>query len=171
MASTLTRWDPFGELQSMRSAMDRLFESGFGRMPMPFRPASDELGPGNLALDVAETADAFTVTASVPGIDPKDIDITIEDNVLTIRGETKQEEKVEESNFLRRELRWGSVERSLRIPPTVDAERAEATFAHGLLKLSLPKRVEARPKAIKVTPKAADPVAEKVIEEQLSTAL
>jgi HSP20 family protein len=154
MATNLTRWDPFNELQSMRSAMDRLFESGFGRVAAPFRPGGDELAPGNLALDVIENANEFVVSASVPGIDPKDIEITIEDNVLTIRGESKQETKQEEGNYLRRELRWGAVERSLRIPPTVDAERAEAAFEHGLLRLTLPKRAESRPKTIKVTPKA-----------------
>jgi HSP20 family protein len=151
MAGTLTRWDPFNEMASMRSVMDRLFDQSFGRFPA-LRGANEEFGAANLSIDVYETNDEYVVKAAVPGIDPKDLDIQVEDDVLTIKGQFEQKDEVTEENYLRKELRYGSFQRSLRLPPTVDAEKAEATFEHGVLKLSLPKKAEAKAKTIKITP-------------------
>ncbi|HET7737351.1 MAG TPA: Hsp20/alpha crystallin family protein [Tepidiformaceae bacterium] len=149
MAASLTRWDPFQELASMRNVLDRVFDQGIGRLPVR---NGDELGAATLGLDVYETNDEYVVKAAVPGIDPKDVSIEVEDDVLTIKGETRQSEEVKEETYLRRELRWGSFSRALRLPPTVDAENAQATFEHGVLKLSLPKKAEAKSKTIKITP-------------------
>ena len=148
MPTTLTRWDPFQELNSMRSVMDRLFDQSVGRA---FR-ASDELANVTLGLDVFETGDQYVVKAAVPGIDPADVDIQVEDDVLTIKGKFEQKDEVTEGGWLRRELSYGAFERSLRQPPPVDAERADATFENGLLKLTLPKKPEARSRSIKITP-------------------
>jgi HSP20 family protein len=150
MATTLTRWDPFNDLTSMRSVMDRLFDQSFGRFPGV--RANEDLGPANLGIDVYETSTDYVVRAAVPGVDPKDIDISVEDEVLTIKGEFRHESEVNEDSYLRKELRTGSFQRSLRLPPTVDAEKASASFEHGVLKLSLPKKAEARAKSIKITP-------------------
>lgn len=150
MPTTVTRWDPTSEMASMRNMMDRLFEQSFGRLPS-FR-GSEELGPANLSLDVVENGDSFVVKAAVPGIDPKDIDISVDDDVLTIRGEFQQKDETNEDNYIRRELRYGSFQRQLRLPPTVDAENAKADFEHGMLKLTLPKKPEARARSIKITP-------------------
>ena len=148
MPTSLTRWDPASEFNTMRSLMDRFFEQGRGRLP--FRMGED-LGPSSLALDVIETGEDFVVKAAVPGIDPADVDISVEDDVLSIKGEFHQAEETNEDSYLRRELRFGSFQRTLRLPPTVDAERAHAKFEHGVLTLTLPKKPEARARSIKIT--------------------
>jgi len=150
MPTAVTRWDPTSEMASMRNMMDRLFEQSFGRLPS-FR-GSEELGPANLNLDVVENGESFVVKAAVPGIDPKDIDISVDDDVLTIKGEFQHRDETNEDNYIRRELRYGSFQRQLRLPPTVDAENAKADFEHGMLKLTLPKKPEARARSIKITP-------------------
>ena len=151
MATTLTRWDPFSELANMRSVMDRLFDQSFGRFPA-LRIGGEDLGAATLGLDVFETNDGYVVTAAIPGVDPKDVDIQVEDDVLTIKGEFQHKDEAGEENYLRRELRYGAFQRSLRLPPTVDAVNAAAAFENGLLKLSLPKKAEAKARTIKITP-------------------
>ena len=150
MPTAVTRWDPTSEMASMRNMMDRLFEQSFGRLPS-FR-GSEEFGPANLNLDVIENGESFVVKAAVPGIDPKDIDISVDDDVLTIKGEFQHRDETNEDNYIRHELRYGSFQRQLRLPPTVDAENAKADFEHGMLKLTLPKKPEARARSIKITP-------------------
>jgi len=147
--SSLIKWEPIGDLVSLRDAMDRLFEESFVRMrglPTPF-------GAEALALDMYETADSVVVKTSVPGIAPEDIDITISGDVLTIKGETKAEEKLEKENYIRQERRYGSFSRSVRLPGSLVADKAEATFDKGVLTLSIPKSEEAKPKTIKVQAK------------------
>lgn len=151
MPASLTRWDPFAELTSMRTAMDRLFDQGLGRFPGLRN--SDEFSPTALGLDVYETDGNYVVKAAVPGVAPEDLDISVKDDILTIKGSFDHEEESRDERYLRRELRSGSFERALRLPPTVDAERADAQFEHGMLKLTLPKREEAKAHAIKITPK------------------
>lgn len=151
MPNTLTRWDPFAEMTAMRSMMDRLFDQSFGRFPALARNG-EELGSATLGLDVYETGEDLVVKAAVPGIDPKDIDISVDDDILTIKGEFDQRDEVNEEGWLRRELRYGSFHRQLRLPPTVDAEKAQATFEHGVMKLTLPKKPEARSRSFKITP-------------------
>lgn len=151
MATSIMRWDPAAEFNQLRETMDRLFNN-FGRWPM----VRDEgLGAHTLAIDVHETPDAYVVTAAVPGVKPEDVDVSIEDGVLTIKGEFRWREDVEDQHYLRRELQYGAFERSLRLPPSVDFDKAEAAFENGMLTLSLPKRPEARPRSIKITPKGA----------------
>lgn len=149
MTTTLTRWDPFAELGTLRQMMDRMFE-GFARMPL-WR-TEDGLEAATLAVDVVETKDAFLVKAAVPGVDPKDVHVEVEDGVLTIRGEFRKEEEHEGEAVIRRELQYGAFQRSLRLPPTVDVERAEAKFEHGMLHIRLPKKPEARARTIRITP-------------------
>lgn len=151
MATALTRWDPAADFAAMRNLMDRVFEGNFPRVPV-FRNGGEDLGPANLSLDVLETGDSFVIKAAIPGVDPKDVDISVEDDVLTIKGEFEHKEEATEENYLRREIRYGSFQRQLRLPPTVDAEKAEAAFENGMLRLSLPKKPEARARSIKITP-------------------
>ena len=134
----------------MRNLMDRLFDQSFGRLPS--MRGGEDLGPSSLGLDVIENGDNFVVKAAVPGVDPKDVEISVEDDILSIKGEFEKKEETNEENYLRRELRYGSFQRTLRLPPTVDAEHAEAHFENGLLKLTLPKKAEARARSIKITP-------------------
>jgi HSP20 family protein len=149
--ANIARWDPMTEVANMRNFMDRFFDQSFGRFPM-FRESGDDFGAASLGLDVYETGSEFVVKAQLPGVDPKDVDISVDDDVLTIKGEFEQKDEVKQDQFLRRELRYGSFQRALRLPPTVDAEKAEAQFEHGMLKLTLPKKPEARARSLKITP-------------------
>lgn len=149
MANTLTRWDPAADFAAMRNVMDRLFEQPFQRLP--FR-ASEDLGNTTLSLDVVENGDSYVVKAAVPGIDPKDVEISVDEDVLTIKGEFNKQEETKDENYIRREIRSGSFVRQLRLPPTVEPEKAEAKFEHGMLTLSIPKKAEAKARSIKITP-------------------
>jgi len=149
MATALTRWDPAADFAAMRNVMDRLFEQPLARLP--FRNGED-LGMSSLSLDVVETGDTFVIKAAVPGVNPSDVEISVDDDILSIRGEFNQQEESSEESYLRREIRYGSFHRQLRLPPTVEAEKAEAHFENGLLKLTLPKKPEARARSIKITP-------------------
>lgn len=147
--SSLVKWEPFSDLVTLRDAMDRLFEDSFVRM----RPITSLLGAEALALDVYETADNVVVKTSLPGIKPEELDITIIGGTLTIKGETKAEEKVEKGNYIRRERRYGSFQRSVQLPDGLEADKAEATFKDGVLTLKVPKSEAAKPKTIKVEAK------------------
>jgi HSP20 family protein len=161
MPHNLTRWEPFNDVVSLRDAMDRLFEESFIQ-PRIFTPIRE--GMGGLALDVTENDNELIVKASVPGIKPEDIDITVVGDTLTIKGDVKQETEREgngsKQNYLVRERRWGAFQRSLTLPVVVQAEKARADFENGVLTLTLPKAEEVKPKQIKVnavTPKVTAP--------------
>jgi len=130
--------------------MDRLFEESFVR-PRTGWPAP--LSAGTLAVDMYETDQDVVVKSSVPGVKPEDIDITITGDTLTIKGEAKSEEKVEEANYVRQERRYGAFSRSLTLPTTIVGDKAKAEFENGVLTLTLPKAEEVKPKTIKVKAK------------------
>jgi HSP20 family protein len=145
--TSLTRFEPFRDLISLREAMDRLFEESF------VRPRGGMLAPmegAALAVDMYETDEDVVVETALPGIDPDDVDVSITRNTLTIKGETKAEEEVEEGNYIYRERRFGAYSRSLTLPVAVEADKAEAEYENGVLTLRLPKVEEAKPKAIQV---------------------
>jgi HSP20 family protein len=160
--SNLVRWDPFTDL---RLSMDRLFEDGFAR---PRRVVSAREFAAMVPVEVAETEGAIEVKASLPGVKPEEVEITLHDDVLTIKAEHREEktegappadEGVTEGEtkpaetsrrFYRRELRYGSFHRSFSLPTGVDADKAEAKFENGVLHLTLPKVEANRPKQIKV---------------------
>ncbi len=144
--TVLTRWDPFRELGTLQDRMNRLFQD-FGTSH------EDELlttGSFVPPVDVYEDEHAITLKIEVPGVDQKDIDIRLENNTLTIRGERKLEKEEKEENFHRIERRYGSFSRSFTLPNTVDSDQVSAEFDNGLLKVRLAKRAEAKPKQIKV---------------------
>jgi HSP20 family protein len=130
---------------NMRSTMDRMFDAGL-------TPAGTNWYPSkwDLALDVAETDEAYVVKASLPGIDPDDLEITYDSHILTIKGEIRKEDDFEDERYHLRERRYGSFSRSISLPYTVKADKIEASYEAGILKLNLPKSEEARPKRIKV---------------------
>jgi HSP20 family protein len=148
--ANIVRWEPFRDLISLREAMDRLFEESFVR---PRTGWLAPLGAGALAVDVYETDQDVVVKSSVAGVKPEDIDITITGDTLTIKGETKAEEKVERANYIRQERRYGAFSRSVTLPTTIVAEKAKAEFENGVLTLTLPKAEEVKPKTIKVKAK------------------
>jgi HSP20 family protein len=127
--------------------MDRLFEDSFVQQPGRW-PAVAE--GSFLAVDVYETEDTVVVEAPVPGLKPEDVEITISGDTLTIKGETKSEEKVEREKYIRQERRYGSFCRAVALPEGLDRDKAEADFEDGVLKVTFPKLEEVKPKSIKV---------------------
>lgn len=150
--TTLTRWEPFRELTNMQRSMDRMMERFFEEPFASNLPAWTQRNGGawSLALDVAEDADSFVIKASVPGINPDEIEITLTDNVLTIKGEVKEETETKETNWHVRERRYGSFTRNVTLPTPVEADKVEAVNEHGVLTLRLPKAEVVKPKRIAV---------------------
>lgn len=149
----ITRWDPFAEIASLRTAMDRMFEDVRPWADRPLRAFVNGSGEGYFPVDLLETGDEIVVKASLPGIKPEDIDISVTGQVLTLKGESKEETEEEAQNFYRRERRHGTYVRQFSLPSEVDADKAAATFEHGVLRLTLPKADAAKPKTIKVEAK------------------
>jgi HSP20 family protein len=144
--TSLIRWDPAREMTQLRQMMDRMFDESW--FDAPARWTRQEGFP--LALDLLEDTDAYTVKASIPGIQPDDVEITLTDNVLTIKGETRGEQNVEEKNYHLRERHFGSFTRSIRLPMPVDADQVDASHENGVLTLHLPKLEAVKPKRIAV---------------------
>jgi len=146
----LERWDPFREAVSLRDAMNTLLQESF------IRPGG--LGANGehsaLPLDVSETEDAFVVKASMPGVRPDDVQITIQGDTLSIRGESKAEEEKKGSQWHLRERRFGAFQRTLTLGTPVNSDKADAQFEHGVLTLTLPKSEAAKPRQIKIGAKA-----------------
>ena len=141
----LIRWDPFRELMGMRQAMDRLLEGGAFRPTRAVIPFSEWLQP---SLDVYQTPKEVVVKASLPGIKPEDVEGEVTGDTLTIKAETKSEEKVEEEDYLCRECHYGSYFRAITLPQALKTEKAEASFDDGVLTLTIPREKEAKPKTI-----------------------
>ncbi len=145
--ASLVRWNPRRDMMSLRDEMNRLIEQAFnGGSLVEWQPSTN----WGLPMDVAENDDAFIVTASVPGMNPDDLDITITDNVLTIKGEYKADETVEDEQYHIRERRYGSFGRSITLPVTVNADGVEADYNNGVLTLTVPKAEEMKPRRIAV---------------------
>src|ERR671914_324800 len=143
---TLQRWDPFNELRRMQETMNHLWR-GFGA-GTPYGQ-----GMGNLAvpLDVVQQEDNFVIRASLPGVNPDNIDVSIEDNVLTIRGHSAHEAEHQEGNYLMRERRSGSFYRALRLPDTVDSDQAQPHYENGVLSITFPRMELKRAKRLQIT--------------------
>jgi len=152
MAWELTTWKPFRELEHfrdferMRRDMDRLWGSFFQRGVR----RTDEDAEWLPSLDVAETKDEIVVKAEVPGMDPKNIDISLSDGLLTIKGEKKQEREEKEEDYHLVERSYGTFTRSIRLPKEVRRDKISASYKNGVLKVTLPKSEEAKQKEIKI---------------------
>jgi HSP20 family protein len=140
----LTRWDPFREVVALQNRVNSLFrEMNEGDSPLTtasFVPA----------VDIYEDPAKVVLKLEVPGIEEKDLDVRVENNTLTVKGERKFEKEEKEENFHRIERRYGSFFRSFTLPSTVDSEHINASYTNGILKLELNKKPEAQPKQIKV---------------------
>ena len=145
--TVLTRWDPFRELNTLQGRLNRLFEEQYGN-----GRGEEALTAGAFVppVDIYEDEHSIQLKLEVPGIDEKDLDVKVENNVLTISGERKFEKEEKEENFRRVERRYGSFTRSFTVPNTVNAEDVSADYSNGVLKIKLGKRAEAKPKQIKV---------------------
>jgi HSP20 family protein len=157
--TVITRWDPFREFSTLQDRMNRLFRESYGPEGREESLASTTFAP---PVDVYEDEHNLTLKIEVPGIDEKDIDVRVENNVLTVHGERKFEKEEKEENFRRVERQYGSFTRTFTLPSTVDAEHVSANYDKGILKIALPKKAEAKPKQIKVnvgSEKALEPKA------------
>jgi HSP20 family protein len=147
----MRRPSPFGELVTLRQAMDRLFDDTVYR---PFNGIS-ATEHARLPLDVRTTPDALLVEASLPGVKPEDVEITVENGTLTIWAEDRTESSEELGGWLVREITHGSVMRSVTLPTGLEADRAEATFEHGVLRLRIPRAEQVKPRQIRIQPVTA----------------
>ncbi len=147
--SSLIRWSPSRNIMSLHNVMDRLFDDSFVRPDVWFAP----LSVADLAVDVYETKEDVVVKAALPGIKPEQVDITISGNILSIRGESNEQNEVKEKDYVRKERRYGSFSRTVTLPDGLKGDKADATFENGMLTLRIPKSEETKPKTIKVKAK------------------
>jgi HSP20 family protein len=145
--SNITRWEPVREMMTLREAMDRLFDDAFTR---PLSMSGVSTMP---AIDLYQTNDEVVVKASLPGLKTEDVQITVTEDILTLRGEFKQEDVQSEATYHIREQRFGSFERSIMLPTDVQTEKAKADFENGILTITLPKADEVKPKSITIKTK------------------
>jgi HSP20 family protein len=148
---SVSRWDPFQDLLSIQDEMNQLFTRAAGQRPSQ----GTESGRQRMwapALDISERKDAYVVTVEVPGVKPEELDITLEDGLLTIQGERQFTQESSEQQWHRVERRYGSFRRSITLPSQVQAESIEASFDNGVLEVVVPKAEEAKPKKISVRP-------------------
>ncbi len=141
-------WDPFRYLAELQEDMNRLFDLSLARLPRQLEEAST--GEWLPAVDVIDEKDKLRIKADLPGVDKDSVEINIEDGVLTIKGERKEEKEEKEKNYYRRECFYGVFSRSIGLPAEVDIEKAEANYKDGVLEIILPKKEESKPKQIKL---------------------
>lgn len=151
--STSGRWSPF---ESLRSEIDRVFndftpgffDRTFSRLPAAFQGHAP-------AVDFVEKDDAYELTAELPGIDPKELDVTLSNGILTLKGEKSEREEKKDADYYLSERRYGSFQRDIRLPEAVDPDKIDASFANGLLKVTLPKKPNAQKNNRKIAIKTA----------------
>jgi HSP20 family protein len=141
----MARWEPFRGVSTLQDQINRLLNDTFAR-----NSEDSSLSAWAPAVDIYETEHELVVKADLPDVDSKDLDIRVENNILTIRGERKFEKKVNEENYLCVERAYGSFARSFTLANTVNSEAIQADYQNGVLTLTIPKREEAKPKQIKV---------------------
>ena len=147
--SNLTRWEPAREMMTLREAMDRLFDDAFTR-PLSIRYGWSMATP---AIDMYQTDNDVVVRASIPGIKADEVQISVTGDILTLKGEVKQEEERKDRAWHIREHRFGSFERSVVLPTDVKSDQAEAVFENGILTITLPKADEVKPRTINIKAK------------------
>jgi len=146
----IVRWEPFRDLVSVQDRMNRIFDEAFRGQG---RATDDEWALGGSwapAVDIFEHEGNLVLKAELPGVDPKDVDVRVENNVLTLRGERKFESEVKREQYHRVERAYGSFSRSFTLPSAVDTEKIKAEYKDGVLRVTLPQREEAKPKQIAV---------------------
>lgn len=143
----IIRWDPFKDMVTLREKMNRLFEDVFTGQSEGKELAASSWAP---AVDIFETENDLVMTAEVPGIDEKDIEIKIEDNTLILKGARKFEKETKEENYHRIERSYGSFYRAFTLPNSIDPERIQAEHENGVLKITMPKRTELKPRKVKI---------------------
>jgi HSP20 family protein len=148
----IVRWEPFRDLAGLQERMNRLFEESLRTRGSGSGQEEDWALGGSWAppVDIYEHESNIVLKAELPGIDPKDVELRVENNVLTVRGQRKLEEEVKRDNYHRVERAYGVFTRQFTLPTTVDAEKIKADYKDGVLKVVIPKREEAKPKQISI---------------------
>ena len=150
----LVRWEPFRDMMTLRDAMGQLFEESMvRRSPFGAWPFGRREEASMPAIDMYETEGDVMVKASLPGLKPEEVDITITGTALEIRGETKEETEEKRGDYFYKERSYGAFQRSLTLPVEIKADEAEATFENGVLTLKMPKAEQAKAKQIKIQAK------------------
>jgi HSP20 family protein len=147
----IVRWEPFRDLQAVQERLNRVFDEAFRGVP---RGGDDEWALGGSwapSVDIFEHEGNLVLKAELPGVDPKDVDVRVENNVLTLRGERKFETEVKKEKYHRVERAYGTFSRSFTLPNVVDTEKIKADYKDGVLQVTLPQREEAKPKQIQVS--------------------
>ena len=143
----IIRWDPFRDMTTLRERMNRLFEDMAASRGEEKDLTTSSWAP---AVDIYETENEVVLTAEIPGIEEKDIEIKVEDNTLSLRGERKFEKETKEENYHRIERSYGTFTRTFSLPNSIDADKVAANYKDGVLTLNMPKKEEAKPKTIKI---------------------
>lgn len=143
----IVRWEPFRDLVASQRDFDRLFREAFNPLFGEGEPSTRTWAP---AVDIFENPNSIVLKAELPGLDPKDVEVRVEDNTLYLKGERKFEREVKEENYHRIERSYGSFARSFSLPNSIDSEKVDAGYKDGVLTLTLPKREEAKPKTVKI---------------------
>jgi HSP20 family protein len=149
---TIVRWEPFRDLVGLQDRMNRLFDDAFrgaGRTG-----GEDDWSLGGSwapAVDIYEKEGNIVLKAELPGVDPKDVEVRVENNVLTLRGERRFDNEVKRENYHRIERAYGSFSRSFTLPNVVDTEKIKAEYKEGVLRMTLPQKEEAKPKQISIS--------------------
>lgn len=159
---SIVKWNPFREMEAMHNEMNRLFSqvSGFGANGYGrFNTGQNSESHWILPVDVVETKDALKLKASLPGIEPQDVKVEVNDNVLTISGERRHEAQTEEGGYQWIEQQYGMFSRSVTLPRYSDAEKIEARYNHGVLELTVPKKEGAKPRRIELQTGGSEPKA------------
>ena len=144
---SVSRWDPLAEMAEMHQWFDRAVGDLFSQTPVDVTAAESVWSP---LVDIHETKDRFLVKAELPGMKQEEIEVSIMDDTLTLKGERKREREVNENEYHRIERSYGTFQRSIVLPAGVDAGAVKASYKDGVLEIQLPKKEEAKPKAIKV---------------------
>ena len=143
----IIRWDPYRDLVTLRDRMNRLFEDVSGPRAEEKDVLASSWAP---SVDIYENENEVVLAAEIPGVDEKDVEIKVEDNNLTLRGERKFEKETKEENYHRIERSYGSFFRSFALPSYIDQDRIEAEHENGVLKIRMPKRSELKPRKVKI---------------------
>jgi len=143
----MVRFEPFRDLLTSQREYVRLLKEAFSPMSGETEVSTRSWAP---PVDIYETEDAIVLKAELPGIDPKDVEVRVEDNTLYLKGERNYEKEINEQNYHRIERSYGSFARSFSLPNSISAEKVKAEYKDGLLTLTMPKREEAKPKTIKI---------------------
>lgn len=147
----IVRWEPFRDLLAIQDRMNRIFDESFRGMN---RQGDDDWALGGAwapLVDIYEREGNIELKAELPGLDSKDVDVRVENNVLTLRGERRVDKEVKRESYHRVERAYGSFSRSFTLPSMVDTEKIKAEFRDGVLRVTLPKREEAKPKQISIS--------------------